>query len=182
MLKLKFVIPLLLFVVLGLFLFVGLFRDPSMVPSPLIGKPAPQFTLPSLQDASYPVDSKELLGQPWLLNVWGTWCGGCRQEHDTLLAIAAQRVVPMVGLNWKDDDKLARKWLAELGNPYAVVAVDQEGRTAIDWGVYGAPETFLIGPDGTVLYKHIAPMTMDIWNREFLPRIEAARASAGSRS
>jgi cytochrome c biogenesis protein CcmG/thiol:disulfide interchange protein DsbE len=182
MLKLKFVIPLLLFVVLGLFLFVGLFRDPSMVPSPLIGKPAPQFTLPSLQDASYPVDSKELLGQPWLLNVWGTWCGGCRQEHDTLLAIAAQRVVPMVGLNWKDDDKLARKWLAELGNPYAVVAVDQEGRTAIDWGVYGAPETFLIGPDGTVLYKHIAPMTMDIWNREFLPRIEAARASTGSRS
>jgi len=182
MLKLKFVIPLLLFVVLGLFLFVGLFRDPSMVPSPLIGKPAPQFTLPSLQDASYPVDLKELLGQPWLLNVWGTWCGGCRQEHDTLLAIAAQRVVPMVGLNWKDDEKLARKWLAELGNPYAVVAVDQEGRTAIDWGVYGAPETFLIGPDGTVLYKHIAPMTMDIWNREFLPRIEAARASAGSRS
>jgi len=182
MLKLKFVIPLLLFVVLGVFLFVGLFRDPRVVPSPLIGKPAPQFTLPSLQDASYPVDSRELLGQPWLLNVWGTWCGGCRQEHDTLLAIAAQRVVPMVGLNWKDDGKLARRWLSELGNPYAVVAVDQEGRTAIDWGVYGAPETFLIGPDGTVLYKHIAPMTMDIWNREFLPRIEAARAGAGSRS
>lgn len=182
MLKLKFVIPLLLFVVLGLFLFVGLFRDPRVVPSPLIGKPAPQFTLPSLQDASYPVDSKELLGQPWLLNVWGTWCGGCRQEHDTLLAIAAQRVVPLVGLNWKDDDQLARQWLVQLGNPYAVVAVDREGRTAIDWGVYGAPETFLIGPDGTVLYKHIAPMTMDVWNREFLPRIQAAQANAGSQS
>jgi cytochrome c biogenesis protein CcmG/thiol:disulfide interchange protein DsbE len=182
MLKLKFVIPLLLFVVLGLFLFVGLFRDPRVVPSPLIGKPAPVFTLPSLQDASYPVDSKELLGQPWLLNVWGTWCGGCRQEHDTLIAIAEQRVVPVVGLNWKDDDKLARQWLAQLGNPYAVVAVDREGRTAIDWGVYGAPETFLIGPDGTVLYKHIAPMTMDVWNREFLPRIEASKLNAGSRS
>lgn len=180
--SLKFIIPLVLFLLLGLALFRGLSLDPRVVPSPLIGKPAPEFSLPSLQDASYPVDSKELLGQPWLLNVWGTWCGGCRQEHDTLLAIAAQRVVPMVGLNWKDDEKLARKWLAELGNPYAVVAVDQEGRTAIDWGVYGAPETFLIGPDGTVLYKHIAPMTMDIWNREFLPRIEAARASAGSRS
>jgi cytochrome c biogenesis protein CcmG/thiol:disulfide interchange protein DsbE len=153
-----------------------------MVPSPLIGKPAPQFTLPSLQDASYPVDSKELLGQPWVLNVWGTWCGGCRQEHDTLLAIAAQRVVPVVGLNWKDDDQLARQWLVQLGNPYSVVAVDREGRTAIDWGVYGAPETFLIGPDGTVLYKHIAPMTMDVWNREFLPRIQAAQANAGSQS
>jgi cytochrome c biogenesis protein CcmG/thiol:disulfide interchange protein DsbE len=182
MLKLKFVIPLLLFVVLGLFLFVGLFRDPRMVPSPLIGKPAPAFSLPSLQDAAYPVDSKELLGQAWVLNVWGTWCGGCRQEHDTLLAIASQRVVPVVGLNWKDDDKLAQQWLAQLGNPYSVVAVDREGRTAIDWGVYGAPETFLIGPDGIVLYKHIAPMTMDIWNREFLPRIDAARTSAGSRS
>ena len=180
--KLKFIVPLLLFVALGIFLFVGLFRDPRYVPSPLIGKPAPEFTLPSLQDASYPVSSKELLGQPWVLNVWGTWCGGCRQEHDTLLAIAAQRTVPIVGLNWKDDNGLAQQWLAQLGNPYAVVAEDREGRTAIDWGVYGAPETFLIGPDGIVLYKHIAPMTMEVWNKEFLPRIEAARGAAGSQS
>jgi cytochrome c biogenesis protein CcmG/thiol:disulfide interchange protein DsbE len=117
-----------------------------------------------------------------VLNVWGTWCGGCRQEHDTLLAIAAQRAVPIVGLNWKDDNALAQQWLTQLGNPYAVVAEDREGRTAIDWGVYGAPETFLIGPDGVVLYKHIAPMTMEVWNKEFLPRIEAARAAAGSKS
>jgi cytochrome c biogenesis protein CcmG/thiol:disulfide interchange protein DsbE len=182
MLKLKFVVPLLLFVALAVFLFVGLYRDPRYVPSPLIGKPAPQFTLPSLQDANYPVSSQELLGQPWVLNVWGTWCGGCRQEHDTLIAIAAQRAVPIVGLNWKDDNALAQRWLAQLGNPYNVVAEDREGRTAIDWGVYGAPETFLIGPDGIVLYKHIAPMTMEVWNKEFLPRIETARATAGSRS
>jgi cytochrome c biogenesis protein CcmG/thiol:disulfide interchange protein DsbE len=180
--KLKFIVPLLLFVALGIFLFVGLFRDPRYVPSPLIGKPAPEFTLPSLQDASYPVSSKELLGQPWVLNVWGTWCGGCRQEHDTLLAIAAQRAVPIVGLNWKDDNALAQQWLQQLGNPYAVVAEDREGRTAINWGVYGAPETFLIGPDGIILYKHIAPMTMEVWNKEFLPRIQAARGTAGSRS
>jgi len=90
--------------------------------------------------------------------------------------------VPIVGLNWKDDNALAQRWLAQLGNPYNVVAEDREGRTAIDWGVYGAPETFLIGPDGIVLYKHIAPMTMEVWNKEFLPRIEAARAAAGSRS
>jgi cytochrome c biogenesis protein CcmG/thiol:disulfide interchange protein DsbE len=150
----KFLVPLGLFVLLGVFLAIGLQRDPRYVPSPLIGKPAPEFSLPSLQDASYPVSSKELLGQPWVLNVWGTWCGGCRQEHDTLLTIARQKTVPIVGLNWKD---------------------------AIDWGVYGAPETFLMGPDGTVLYKHIAPMTMEVWNTEFLPRIESARAS-GSRT
>jgi cytochrome c biogenesis protein CcmG, thiol:disulfide interchange protein DsbE len=172
----KFAVPLVFAAVLGAFLFVGLQRDPSYVPSPLIGKPAPQFTLPSLQDASYPVDSSELLGRPWLLNVWGTWCGGCRQEHDTLLQIARSNVVPMVGLNWKDDNAAAQEWLRRLGNPYAVVAEDAEGRVAIHWGVYGAPETFLIGPDGTVLYKHIAPMTMEVWRREFLPRIEQAKA------
>jgi cytochrome c biogenesis protein CcmG/thiol:disulfide interchange protein DsbE len=179
---LKYGIPLVLAVVLGVFLTIGLNRDPRYVPSPLIGKPAPEFTLPSLQDANYPVSSKELLGQPWVLNVWGTWCGGCRQEHDTLLAIARQRAVPIVGLNWKDDNAAAQRWLQQLGNPYAVVAEDREGRTAIDWGVYGAPETFLIGPDGTVLYKHIAPMTMEVWNTEFLPRIESARAARGPQS
>jgi cytochrome c biogenesis protein CcmG/thiol:disulfide interchange protein DsbE len=117
-----------------------------------------------------------------VLNVWGTWCGGCREEHDTLLDIARQKVVPIVGLNWKDDNTAAQQWLQKLGNPYAVVAEDRDGRAAIDWGVYGAPETFLIGPDGVVLYKHIAPMTMEVWNTEFMPRIEAARAAAGSRS
>ena len=117
-----------------------------------------------------------------MLNVWGTWCVGCRAEHETLLAIAQQKVVPIVGLNWKDDNAAAQQWLRDLGNPYAVVAEDREGRTAIDWGVYGAPETFLIGPDGTVLYKHIAPMTMEDWNKEFLPRIQAARASKGNQS
>jgi len=178
----KFLVPLGLFVLLGVFLFIGLQRDPRYVPSPLIGKPAPEFSLPSLQDAGYPVSSKELRGQPWVLNVWGTWCGGCRQEHDTLLAIAAQKTVPIVGLNWKDDNAAAQQWLRQLGNPYAVVAEDREGRVAIDWGVYGAPETFLIGPDGVVLYKHIAPMTMEVWNTEFLPRIEASRAAAGARS
>ena len=179
---LKYGIPFALCALLGVFLFVGLQRDPRYVPSPLIGKPAPEFTLPSLQDASYPVSSKELLGQPWVLNVWGTWCAGCRAEHETLIAISRQRTVPIIGLNWKDDNQAAQRWLQQLGNPYAVVAEDREGRTAIDWGVYGAPETFLIGPDGIVLYKHIAPMTMEVWNTEFLPRIEAARAAKGSQS
>jgi cytochrome c biogenesis protein CcmG/thiol:disulfide interchange protein DsbE len=173
---LKFGVPLALFLLLGAFLFIGLQRDPSYVPSPLIGKQAPEFTLPSLQDANYPVASKELLGRPWVLNVWGTWCGGCREEHQTLVAISKTNAVPIIGLNWKDDNAAAQEWLRTLGNPYAVVASDPEGRVAIDWGVYGAPETFLIGPDGKVLFKHIAPMTMEVWTKEFLPRIQAASA------
>ncbi len=178
----KFIVPFGLFVLLGAFLFVGLQRDPSYVPSPLIGKPAPAFSLPSLQDAAYPVSTADLRGQPWVLNVWGTWCGGCRQEHDVLLAIARQNVVPLIGLNWKDDNAAAQQWLRDLGNPYSAIAEDNVGKTAIDWGVYGAPETFLIGPDGVVLYKHIAPMTLEVWNKEFLPRIASARAGAGSKS
>ena len=173
---LKFGVPLALAVLLGVFLFVGLQRDPSYVPSPLIGKQAPEFTLPSLQDPNYPVASKELAGKSWVLNVWGTWCSGCRQEHATLLAIAQTSAVPLIGLDWKDDSTAAQEWLRTLGNPYSAVASDPEGRVAIDWGVYGAPETFLIGPDGKVLFKHIAPMTMEVWNKEFLPRIQAANA------
>jgi cytochrome c biogenesis protein CcmG/thiol:disulfide interchange protein DsbE len=177
---LKFSIPLLIVVALGAFLFVGLQRDPSYVPSPLIGKAAPGFSLPSLQDAAYRVDSAELSGRAWVLNVWGTWCGGCRQEHDTLMAISRSSPVPLIGLNWKDDNAAAQEWLRALGNPYAAVAEDSEGRAAIDWGVYGAPETFLIGPDGTVLFKHIAPMTLEVWAQEFLPRIQAAQAGVAT--
>jgi cytochrome c biogenesis protein CcmG, thiol:disulfide interchange protein DsbE len=178
----KFIIPLALFLLLGVFLFIGLHRDPSLIESPLIGKPAPEFSLPSLQDASYPVSSKDLKGRTWVFNVWGTWCGGCRQEHETLVAISKQTDVPIIGLDWKDEDAAAQDWLRQLGNPYAAVAADHEGRVAIDWGVYGAPETFLIGPDGKVIFKHIAPMTMEVWNKEFLPRIEAAKAGQGKQS
>jgi cytochrome c biogenesis protein CcmG/thiol:disulfide interchange protein DsbE len=175
----KFIVPFGLFALLGVFLYVGLHRDPSYVPSPLIGKQAPEFSLPSLQDPAYPVSSKDLAGRPWVLNVWGTWCAGCRQEHPVLLQIARQTSVPIIGLDWKDDATEAQRWLAELGNPYAAVAFDSEGRTAIDWGVYGAPETFLIGADGKVLYKHIAPMTLEVWAREFEPRIKASTAAPG---
>ena len=178
----KFIVPFGLFALLGVFLYVGLHRDPSYVPSPLIGKPAPEFTLPSLQDPAYPVSSKDLAGRPWVLNVWGTWCAGCRQEHPVLLQIARSTSVPIIGLDWKDDATEAQRWLAELGNPYAAVAFDSEGRVAIDWGVYGAPETFLIGADGKVLYKHIAPMTLEVWAREFEPRIQAATAAPGGAS
>ncbi len=173
----KFLIPAVLFAALvGLFV-VGLNpqRDIHALPSPLIGKPAPQFTLTDVLDASHQVSNSPLQGQVYVFNVWATWCAGCRQEHETLLAIAKQNVVPIVGLDWNDDRHKATSWLKQLGNPYNQVAFDNEGRVAIDWGVYGAPETFLIDAQGHIIFKHIAPLTMEIWQQEFLPRIAAAR-------
>ena len=171
----RFLIPVVLFALLVALFIIGLGRDPSYVPSPLIGKPAPAFDLPRLQNPNARLTDAALRGQVSLLNVWATWCVGCRQEHDALLEIAAAGDVPIFGLNWKDDTQEARAWLARLGDPYVASAVDADGRVAIDWGVYGAPETFLIDADGRVLYKHIAPITMEIWREEFLPRIAEAR-------
>ena len=174
----RFLVPAFVFAFLVLVFFIGLDRDPTEVPSPLIGKPAPAFELPLLDDPNHTLSNSDFLGKVSLLNVWGTWCGGCRQEHPVLLKIAATGELPIYGLNWKDDSTQARAWLRQLGNPYAAVGVDQDGRVAIDWGVYGAPETFLIGPDGTVLYKHIAPLTMEIWKTEILPRVLTARENS----
>jgi cytochrome c biogenesis protein CcmG/thiol:disulfide interchange protein DsbE len=171
--SLRFLVPAVLFAALVGFFVIGLHKDPSEIRSPLIGKTAPVFSLESLSDPAVRVGTADFTGRPWLLNVWATWCGGCRQEHETLLAIAKENRVPMMGLDWRDDRVLALQWLAQLGNPYASVAFDPEGRTAIDWGVYGAPETFLIGADGKVIHKRIGVMTMDIWRQEFLPLLPA---------
>jgi cytochrome c biogenesis protein CcmG/thiol:disulfide interchange protein DsbE len=168
----RFLLPGLAFAALVGFFIIGLRQDPSEIRSPLLGKPAPAFALESLGDPAWNVGSADFSGRAWLLNVWATWCGGCREEHDTLLAIARENRVPMMGLNWRDDRNLALRWLEQLGNPYVSVAFDPEGRTAIDWGVYGAPETFLIGADGTVLQKRIGPMTMEIWQRDFVPLLQ----------
>jgi len=168
---LRFLIPAGIFAILVGFFAIGLQKDPSVVPSPLIGKPAPQFVLEDLSDATQTVGSADTQGRMHLVNVWGTWCGGCRQEHDMLLQIAASGVVPIIGLNWKDNRDQALRWLAQLGNPYERTAFDPEGQVAIDWGVYGAPETFLVGADGTILFKRIGPMTMAVWQQDFLPLI-----------
>lgn len=172
---LKYLVPIGLFAVLLGFLYFGLSRDKETLPSPLIGKPAPVFELPRLDDAATTFSNSELAGKPYLLNVWGSWCIGCRQEHAALLEIARRGEVPIIGLNWNDDRQSAMRWLEQLGNPYAVNAFDGEGRTAIDWGVYGAPETFLIGADGKILKKHIAPITVQIWEQEFVPLIRQAQ-------
>ena len=175
----RFLIPIVLFGVLVAVFSVGLQRDPSFVPSPLIGKAAPSFSLQALQAPDQVVSDADLRGRVSLLNVWATWCVGCRQEHETLNKIADLNDVPIFGLNWKDDAQQALTWLAELGNPYVATAVDADGKVAIDWGVYGAPETFLIDANGIIIYRHISPLTMDIWQTEFVPRIKEARGNAG---
>jgi len=170
----RFLLPAGVFVLLVALLFIGIQRAPqkTVIPSELIGKPAPTFTL-QLLGVNGQFDSITLQGRWYLLNVWGTWCPECRNEHDMLLEIARTDVLPMVGLNWKDDDTAALEWLEQLGNPYDLVAADREGRVAIEWGVYGAPETFLVDDRGIVVYKHVGPMTPSVWQEQFLARLPA---------
>ena len=170
----RFLVPVGILAVLVGFFVIGLQKDPGEIRSPLIGKAAPDFELASLADPARRVGTASFAGKPWLLNVWATWCGGCRQEHGTLLAISRDGRIPMVGLNWRDDRALALQWLSQLGDPYHSVAFDPDGRVAIDWGVYGAPETFLIGADGKVLHKRIGPLTLELWRRDFVPLLPAA--------
>lgn len=176
----KFLLPLAAFTLLAIVLAVGVHRSPEKgtIQSPLIGKPAPPLDLPSLTGSEHLAGSPELRGRAYLLNVWATWCAGCRTEHAVLLEVQRSGIVPIVGFNWKDDDAQALAWLSDLGNPYETVLVDHEGRTAIDWGVYGAPETFLIDAAGIVTHKHVGPLTREIWARDFVPRLRASQASA----
>jgi cytochrome c biogenesis protein CcmG/thiol:disulfide interchange protein DsbE len=169
----RFWLPIAVFVLLAVVLYIGVKHSPdkSTMVSALLGKPAPAIELPVLGDATRKFRSGDLAGRPWVLNVWGTWCVECRVEHEALLGIARQGGVPIVGLNWRDEDALAIEWLQQLGNPYSVVAVDGEGRTAIDFGVYGAPETFLIDANGLVQYRHVGPMTWEVWEHEFASRL-----------
>jgi cytochrome c biogenesis protein CcmG, thiol:disulfide interchange protein DsbE len=176
----KFLLPFAAFVALVVLFAFGLNpkRDIHALPSPLIGKPAPAFALTDVLDPARVVSTDALKGQVYVLNVWGTWCYACRQEHQALLAIARQHAVPIIGLDYMDDREKAKQWLEQLGNPYSAVAFDTDGRTAIDWGVYGAPETYLVDAKGRVIFKYISPMTPEVWEKEFLPRIAAARSGA----
>ncbi|HHJ36235.1 MAG TPA: DsbE family thiol:disulfide interchange protein [Gammaproteobacteria bacterium] len=154
---LKRFMPLIVFVVLVALLAVGLTLNPRLVPSPLIGKPAPAFELPLLlREGSF--SSKELLGHVTLVSVWASWCFACRQEHETVKYLS-QKGVRIIGLNYKDDADDAKNWLAKLGNPYQAIAADRDGRVAIDWGVYGAPETFLVDKEGIIRHKVIGPLS-----------------------
>ncbi|HEX6259771.1 MAG TPA: DsbE family thiol:disulfide interchange protein [Woeseiaceae bacterium] len=172
--RLRYLVPIVAFGILIPIFIIGLQRDPSELPSPYLGMPAPAFALPSVEDPAVTVSSEDYEGQMALVNVWATWCVGCRHEHDFLLTLAEREDIPIFGLNWRDDREQARAWLEQLGDPYVASAYDADGKVGIDWGVYGAPETFLIGPDGTVLHKHLSPLTEEIWQRDFVPKINAA--------
>ena len=160
--SLRFLLPLAAFVVLLVFLGVGLGLNPREVPSPLIGKPAPAFTLTRLDDASQKMDLADLRGRVWMLNVWASWCAPCRQEHALVQDIARRQLVPVVGLNYKDTRSNAIQWLAEMGNPYQATLFDGDGRVGIDFGVYGVPETFIIDQQGIVRMKHTGPLTPEV--------------------
>lgn len=168
----RFVIPLAIFVGLAILLAVGLDRDPRRVPSPLIDKPAPAFSLPTLSDGSRLVGPSDFAGKVWLLNVWASWCVACREEHPVLNQLAQRNLLPMVGLNYKDEPQAAKAWLRDRGNPYSTVAVDANGRVGIDWGVYGVPETFVVDKTGIIRHKHIGPINADVLRNELLPLIQ----------
>ena len=167
----RFLVPLGIFIVLLLFLAVGLRLDPRKVPSPLIDKPAPAFTLPRLDDPQQRVSQKDLLGKVWLLNVWASWCVSCREEHPVLVEFAKKNVVPIYGLNYKDERKDALAWLAQFGNPYTVSIMDADGRVGIDYGVYGVPETYVIDKQGVIRYKQIGPITPELLDAKILPLV-----------
>jgi cytochrome c biogenesis protein CcmG, thiol:disulfide interchange protein DsbE len=165
----RFLWPLAIFVLLVGFLAVGLKLDPREVPSPLIGKPAPAFELPLLQQPGKRFTPGDMRGKVWLLNVWASWCVSCREEHPVLVGLSKRGVLPILGLNYKDKDEDARRWLQQFGNPYALSAVDADGRTGIDYGVYGVPETYVIDGEGVIRYKQIGPVTADVLEKKILP-------------
>jgi cytochrome c biogenesis protein CcmG/thiol:disulfide interchange protein DsbE len=162
-------IPLVLFIGLVGFLLVGLYRDPHEVPSPLVNKPAPDFQLQQLREPASTLAAKEMRGKVWLLNFWGTWCVACREEHPILVKYSKTGTVPIYGVDYKDDRAAAMQLLAEEGDPYTITASDPEGRTSIDYGVYGAPESYLIDKQGVIRFKQIGPITDEVWNNKILP-------------
>lgn len=177
---LLFILPLLLFLALSVIFLMQLLsgREASVVPSALIGHQAPLATLEPLEGSGLPgFEPTMFKGKVTLVNVWGSWCVPCRQEHPMLMQLARDKRVRLVGINYKDKPENALRFLGELGNPYAAIGVDQSGRAVIDWGVYGVPETFLVGTDGVILYKYVGPITQRAILEQFLPAIDKALSS-----
>ena len=165
-------LPLILFLVLVGFFARGLFLNPREVPSPFIGRTAPAFTLPLVEDPSRSFSPADMRGQVWMLNVWAPWCVSCRQEHSVLMQIAQGGRVPIVGLNWKDRDREAAALLARTGSPYVAVPEDLDGKVGINYGVTGTPETYIIDKEGIVRMKHIGPISPEVWSTKFEPKLK----------
>jgi cytochrome c biogenesis protein CcmG/thiol:disulfide interchange protein DsbE len=178
MLRARFLIPLAIFAVMVVFLAVGLTLNPREVPSPLINKPAPPFELQQLHDPAKTFSQKDMLGKVWMLNVWASWCVACREEHGTIIQLSRMGVVPVYGLNYKDERNDGINWLNKLGNPYLASAYDRDGRIGIDYGVYGVPETYVIDKSGVIRYKRIGPVTPEIVRDKILPLVKELNGNA----
>jgi cytochrome c biogenesis protein CcmG, thiol:disulfide interchange protein DsbE len=170
----KLLLPIVFFA-FAVVLYFGLFRDPREIPSPLIGKPAPAFTLEQLSDAEKKVSPTDLRGKVWLFNVWASWCPNCKDEHPDLMDLQKSGKVTIVGLNYKDKRELGLDVLRKTGDPYNINVFDPDGKAALDWGVYGAPETFLVDADGIIRAKHVGPVSPEIIATKFASFFTAAR-------
>lgn len=168
----RFLLPLVIFLVMVGFLFIGLNLDPREVPSPLVGKPAPMFSLPRLDNPEQVFSPKEMLGKVWLFNVWASWCGACREEHPILVELSKSGLVPVYGMDYKDTREDAVRWLEQGGNPYVVSVMDADGRVGINYGVYGVPETYVIDKAGVIAYKQIGPITYESLREKILPLVK----------
>lgn len=174
--SLRFLVPLIIFGALVILLMIGLGKDPTKVPSPLIGKPVPDFSLPELTDPDRRVEDEDLQGQISLVNVWASWCASCRHEHQALMALSQNPDFQIVGINWKDDGRDAREVLRATGNPYAMNGYDPKNEVGLHWGVYGAPETFVVDRQGIIRYKHIGPITREVWEKTLQPLVAKLKA------
>lgn len=168
----RFLLPLVVFAVLVGFLAVGLTLNPHEVPSPLVGKPAPAFRLPQLHEQDKTFSPTDMTGQVWLLNVWASWCGGCKEEHPVLMRMAKAGDVPIYGMDYKDRRDEALMWLRRHGNPYPLTAVDEAGRVGINYGVYGVPETYVIDKQGVIRFKQIGPLDDELVAKTILPLVK----------
>ena len=175
--KAKFLIPLLLFIILVIFLAIGLNRDPHEVPSPLINKPAPAFDIAQLEQSNKNFSPASMKGQVWILNVWASWCVACREEHPVLVELANSKIAPVIGLDYKDKREQALAMLATQGNPYTLSAFDANGRVGIDYGVYGVPETYIIDKAGIIRFKHIGPINSQLLNQKIYPLVSELKKS-----
>ena len=168
---LRYLLPLAIFLAIAFLLWRGLALNPREVPSPLIGKKVPAFNVPLLNDAAKTLSDADLRGKVYLLNVWGSWCVSCREEHPVLVELAKRGTIPLYGLNWKDRHADAMQWLARYGDPYIASGVDADGRVAIDFGVYGAPETYLVDREGIIRFKQTGPLTWQIIEQKIMPLV-----------
>ena len=172
----RFILPFVVFLIVAAFMFVGLGLNPREVPSPLVGRAAPVFTLPQLHEPSKQFSPQDMKGKVWLFNVWASWCTACENEHPVFMELSRQNLVPIYGMDYKDKREDGEAWLRKHGNPYALVVSDAEGRVGIDYGVYGVPETYVIDKQGIIQHKHIGAVTPKILDEKILPLVKELQA------